>query len=230
MNKSLLARPLRAAAASWAAAAPVSGPLCARRGIVYVRNGKTVVRGLKKDEDQYLTTANGVKYPGTGETLKPAKEFLGDEYALDDSLVLQAITHKSFAHGKKPYNEKLAVIGREFLRLQSLAYAVNNDKTGTGAGAQRLVNGLNFDAHRSSAARQLYASQTGYELCKRAGIDRSIFWKNAGDGASGEVTVFSRCIAALVGAVLLRHGEKKAGQFVQDRIIKGPHSVVQLPY
>jgi large subunit ribosomal protein L15 len=173
MNSSLLARPLRAKAVSCLA------PLCiARRNIVYVRDGKTTVRGLKKNEDDYLTASNGVKYPGNIDTLKPAKEFLGDEYALEDSLILQAITHKSFAHGKKPYNEKLAVIGREFLRLQSMAYAVKNDKS---TYAVQLVNGVNFEAHKNGAVRQIFASKTGYELCKRAGIDRSIFWKKPTD-------------------------------------------------
>jgi large subunit ribosomal protein L15 len=196
-----------------------------RRSLVYMKDGALRARGLKKEESEYLTV-NGVRYPGDQETLKDAKNFVGENYPLPDDLILQAITHKSFAHGKKPYNEKLAMLGREFLRLQMSAYAVSVKNNNPHA-----INSNNFDI--SPAPVEILSSSAALcEVCKMTGIHNSIFWKKRSQELpskeSGEITVFGRCIHALVGAILLRHGESRARSFVAERLLDGPYSVISI--
>ncbi|ANB13806.1 mitochondrial 54S ribosomal protein YmL15 [Sugiyamaella lignohabitans] len=202
------------------------------RTLVYTKDGVVRARGLKKNEEEYLTV-NGVTYPGNEDTLKDAKTFLGEEYSLPDPVILQTITHKSFAHGKKPYNEKLAILGKEFLRLQASHYAVSQTNDNPHA-----INKHNFDIS-PQPIEVLSSSVALHEVCKKTGIHKNIFWKkriseNTSTGQeldakfTGEQSVFARSIHALIGAILLRHGEPKARKFISEKLLSGPYSLISV--
>ena len=193
------------------------------RTLVYLRDGNTVVRGLKKDESLYLKNPQGVEYPGPEELLAPVEKFLGDEFKLPRELALQCITHKSFAHGKKPYNERLAILGRQMVRVET-SRAVAEAGTETSSG--HAVNGRNFDI--GPRAVELLSSATAFaELCRKKDIGSRIFWKpnSAKPSHASEDTIFSATMFAIVGAVLLQHGAPKTIEFVRSRILEGPDSV-----
>lgn len=194
-----------------------------RRFLVYLRDGKFKARGLKKPESEYLSV-NGVMYPGDESTIEPAKQFLGSNYELPNNTLLQAITHKSFAHGKKPFNENLAILGKEYLRLQTYHHAVSQASQNTST-----VNGLNFDV-LPRAVEVLSSSPTLAAICEKSGIASKIFWKQANDNAklSGSATVYARAIHALVGAVLVHHGEAKAAAFVSEKLLSGEYNAVDI--
>ncbi len=79
------------------------------RSLVYLKPKKS--NGIKRPEAEYLVSSQGNQHGTSPSNLESVKMFLGDKYKISDELVLQAITHKSFAHGLKPYNEKLAIMG-----------------------------------------------------------------------------------------------------------------------
>lgn len=196
------------------------------RSIVYLKDGVSRARGLKKQDEEYLTAANGIKYPGTQETLQPTKEFLGDAFKLSDDLILQTITHKSFAHGKRPFNESLSILGKEFLRLETGSFAVNQESSNP----SRIAN-ANFDIS-PNAVELLSSVKAIAEVSKRAGIANCIFWKKRADGLSpkqsGEVSVHAKTIAALVGAILVTHGQTKASDFIKTKLLAGPYSLLDI--
>lgn len=178
-------------------------------------NTKRPIRGLKKSLDQYLIS-NGIKYPGNDLTLEPILKLLGPEFALPKELILQVLTHKSFAHGLKPYNENLAIIGRHFLRLYTISHAVNQKNNNPQA-----VNGLNFDVATSKISALMSSSTVTSILCRRLGIDKQIFWKDPSDTYS-EVPdkVCSKTMDALVGAVIMKLGQQKAQKFIDTQLLQ----------
>lgn len=213
---------LRVAARS-ANATPASF-VVSRRSLVYVKTASgshKKVSGYKKNPEDYLSVT-GTLYPGTSETLQPAKAFLGSDYALPDDLILQTLTHKSFAHGLKPYNENLSIIGRHFLRLQTFIHA-----TSAKSENPSVVNGINFDVTQAKISNLLSATAVTSKVCVASGISKNIFWKAPNENVKSD-TVYAKTIDALVGAVLLRLGQSKAQQFVSEKLLTGPHSLVDL--
>lgn len=149
-------------------------PAVFRRSLVYVKTpsgSQKKVVGFKKNPEDYLSV-NGTLYPGTADTLKTAKDFLGQEYPLSDDLILQALTHKSFAHGLKPYNENMSIIGRHFLRLQTLIHATSQKSENP-----TVLNGVNFDVSIAKISNLLSATAITSKVCVDTGISKSIFWK-----------------------------------------------------
>nr|CAI6462004.1 ASB_HP1_G0027160.mRNA.1.CDS.1 [Saccharomyces cerevisiae] len=72
-----------------------------------------------------------------------------DSFGIDlpEDVVLQCLTHKSFAHGSKPYNEKLNLLGSQFLKYQASIHSLrqNNVLSPVARGkVQRPLNNLNF--------------------------------------------------------------------------------------
>lgn len=177
--------------------------------------------GLRKDPKEYLTV-NGVLYPGNQETLAPAKKLLGEEFSLSDDLILQAITHKSFAHGLKPYNENLAIIGKHFLRMETTSHAINQKSENPTA-----VNGINFDVCLSKISNLLSATASTSQISRESGIAKTIFWKSPRAETSSS-TVDATAINALIGSVLLKLGQQKAKDFVRSRLLSGKYSLVDV--
>lgn len=174
-------------------------------------------RGMKKDEAQYLVSPSGETYPPKPDVLKPVMDFLG-QWTVPEPLALQAVTHKSFAHGKKPYNEKLAHFGQQLLRMQT-NIDIAHQKL---ASSQHLENGCNFDVTQR-AVEILSSSAVLAEICAKAGLGPSLFFRPAKPGQ--ETTVYAKTICALVGAVLLQHGIGSARNFVNTRLLNGPNSL-----
>lgn len=214
------------------AALRTARPVRAARSIVYVKsisqqplpNNAKPLRpnvGLKKAPETFLS-ANGTLYPGNEATLAKVKSLLGADYALPDDLILQVLTHKSFSHGLKPYNQNLAIIGKHFLRLETTSYAVKQESANPSA-----INGINFDVCLSKISNLLSATAATSQLCKNTGIAESIFWKapKVGDKSN---TVYATTINALVGAVLLKRGQHAARSFVNEKLLAGEHSLITI--
>ncbi|KAA8916828.1 hypothetical protein TRICI_000947 [Trichomonascus ciferrii] len=197
-----------------------------RRTLVYIKDGSLHARGMKKDPSEYMTSSTGITYPGDSTTIKPIKDLLGQNYSIPDSLALQVLTHKSFAHGKKPFNERLANLGRQFLRVQTTEYAVSQKSSQPTA-----IAGNNFDID-TKALELMSSTAVLAQICKQIGINKSIFWKNPNTNQSpersGENTVCAKTVDALVGAVLMYHGESKAAEFVRQHFLEGENSVLTL--
>lgn len=185
------------------------------RAMGYLHKGSRV-RGLVRDESDYLVSPKGVAYGASEESLSPLKKLLGQEYQLQDDVSLQVLTHKSFAHGKKPFNEKLAVLGSHFLKYKASIFTINTqglDKMGT------------------QKSKELISEKSLARFLEGTGIGESIYWKKRDPlqtdaKQSGQMSVYARTGEAIVGALLLTHGKTKATKFVDEVLLSGDNSLV----
>ncbi|KAK3842790.1 MAG: ribonuclease-III-like-domain-containing protein [Linnemannia gamsii] len=124
----------------------------------------------------------------------------------DASLMTQSITHKSFAHGSVPTNEKLGYLGRTFLQMQ-----VTEQKWDTVKSNRTL---------RSSVAHATATDKLA-KVARSMGIDEVMRWKSASSSADskvGEDTVLAHTMEAIVGAVYHDKGSKAARELVSKHI------------
>ncbi|KAG5363665.1 hypothetical protein CJU89_2841 [Yarrowia sp. B02] len=112
---------------------------------------------------------------------------------LDDSLLLQVLTHKSYAGGLPSHNEKLAFVGRKFFPVSVLTSASGDHV--------KTLEELNFDLSGFAA---------------KNGLEKLVYWNTKGlTNAQPSAKITSASVYALVGAILLKKGEKAAHEFAQ---------------
>ncbi|SCV04083.1 LAMI_0H13278g1_1 [Lachancea mirantina] len=202
------------------------------RSITYLHSG-TRIRGLKRDPAEYLRLSNGLLYS----EIKPdqyhnkVRSRLNlEKYGiyLPDELIVQCFTHKSFAHGSMPYNEKLAALGAQFLKYQASIYSVSSQEKPLeqAAGAEispNSINGLEFSNLGTQFSKQLISKQTLSEVIKERGIDTLVFWKKRDPlkdaKFNGENSIFSSVLNAVVGGVLVTSGPEKASEFIGNELL-----------
>lgn len=206
------------------------------RLITYLHSGPRV-RGLKRDPASYLKGPNGILYtdvklPEYKTKVQSALQFERCGIDLPEELVLQCFTHKSFAHGSKPYNEKLNVLGSQFLKYQAAIHSLRQrDQLSPVAPnkVQQSLNGLNFTNLGTVTAKLIISKTSTAEFMKVKQLNSLIFWKMRDvtkDGRyNGENTVFTSALNALVGAILISNGPEKAANFVQQVLLNGENDV-----
>lgn len=200
---------------------PSSGIINSSCSLTYLHKGPRV-RGLLRDEADYLVSPKGATYGESEENLSNLKKFLGEEYKLPNNIILQVLTHKSFAHGLKPFNEKLAIFGSHFLKYKASLYAI---KTEDDLSSKYAVNGFQIEQLGTPKSKELISTRVAAEFIRSvAKIGDSIFWKKrdpliTNPKVSGEESVFARSLEALVGAILLQHGKSKAEKFIDEILL-----------
>lgn len=179
---------------------------------------------IRKDPEQILTMPTGVRYGLTESNLKHVKLFLSDKYAIPDELALQVITHKSFTHGIKPYNEKLSAMGSKLLNLFLAKFVVDASTKN-----EMAVNGKNLDVLGTPIAKELGGRMALGLFAKAANLNTTMFWRSYNSllsfQESGELKVSAQMMYALVGAVTFIHGKKVAEAFVKEKLLEGPNSL-----
>ncbi|KAF9586700.1 hypothetical protein BGW38_008623 [Lunasporangiospora selenospora] len=124
----------------------------------------------------------------------------------DAELMTQAVTHKSFAHGSVPTNERLTHLGRTFLEMH-----LAEKKWDTVKSTKTL---------RSSIAHVLKAEKMA-KVARSMGVDEVMRWKSPSTtpgSKAGEETVLAQTLEAIVGAVYHDKGSKVAREFVSKHI------------
>lgn len=200
------------------------------RYITYLHTGSRV-RGLKRDPNEYLKTPTGLSYNELQQQQyhdKVRSSLNLSQYGinLSNDLILQCLTHKSFAHGSKPYNEKLSLVGSQFLKYYTSVYSlrskellsqVNDSKF------QQSINGLNFTNLGTQASKLLISKKTTSDFIKHKQLDTLIFWKKRdplkAEQFNGEHTVFSSVLNAIVGSILMMNGPKKTAEFIEAELL-----------
>lgn len=206
------------------------GVISQSRSLVYLHKGQRV-RGLLRDEAEFLVSPKGKKYEASEENLTNLKAYLGQEYKLPDELLLQILTHKSFAHGLKPFNEKLAIFGSHYLKYKTSLHSIN-DTTNTSTSTindeqtpkQSTINGLEFSKLGTEVSRLLNSKTVLADYIRSQNLGGEVFWKKRDPlikdpDRSGENSVFSKTLEALLGALLLHHGTPKTNQFVDGVLL-----------
>lgn len=184
--------------------------------------------GLKRDPSEVFTTVSAHKYGDSPENLAPIKQFLADKYAISDSMALQVLTHKSFANGIKPYNEKLSTMGLKVLNLFCAKYTTNTPATTN----ENAIAGRNMDVLGSPMSRELAGRLALGIFAKTHKLNEVLFWKSynhsLGFEASGEMKVSAQMMYALIGAVTFTHGKHVAEEFILEKLMGTTPSLEQI--
>ncbi|SCU89369.1 LAFA_0E17546g1_1 [Lachancea sp. 'fantastica'] len=201
-----------------------------RRSVTYLHSGSRV-RGLKRDPSEYLRLPSGLLYTeieptSYHDTIRSRLNLQNHGVTLSDDVILQCLTHKSFAHGGKPYNEKLALLGAHYLKYLASVFSlklpaplspVSAEKT------QKSINGLNFTNLGSQGSKSLISKNTTAELIRKRQLDSYVFWKKRDPlqtaAYNGESAVYASVLNALVGGMLLTNGPEKTSEYIQKEFL-----------
>ncbi len=119
---------------------------------------------------------------------------------------LQAVTHKSWDHGKQPYNEQLAFLGRRTIFAQLSRYLLENKVPLQEMTMDRLKDTL----HPNTIGR----------LAESMGMVSVMRWSptHRDPKRSGMQTVMARCYEAIFGAVLMHRGSEVVYTLLRDNL------------
>ncbi|KAG0056232.1 hypothetical protein BGZ83_005964 [Gryganskiella cystojenkinii] len=158
-----------------------------------------ISRCINYESRAFLSTENN-----DVEKISKVYERLGLEIS-DPKLMTQAVTHKSFAHGSLPTNEKLGYLGRTFLEMH-----VTEQKWDKVKSSKTL---------KSSVAHSIRPEFLA-KVARSMGVQEVLRWKAASSTESkvGEDTVLAHTMEAIVGAVYHDKGSKAARDFVTKHI------------
>ncbi|KAG0262707.1 hypothetical protein BG011_009837 [Mortierella polycephala] len=165
-----------------------------------VRSATSVSRCINNEARAYNSTS-------TDDSAKVSAVYkrLGVDIS-DSSLMTQAVTHKSFAHGAVPTNEKLGHLGRTFLELHV-----------TERSWERVKSNKTL---RASVSHSL-GSEKLAKVARSMGVDEIMRWKSPSSAPGskvGEETILAQTMEAIVGAVYHDKGSKAAREFVTKQI------------
>lgn len=147
---------------------------------------------------------------------------------LDEEVKWQTLTHKSFDHGRRPFNDRLALLGRRILELQTSLLLLQQPSPSPSADSDPYIynhpsltglSNLTVPAKTSLVNKERLA-----QLGKTYGLDKVVRWrpKQSGRmGSSGQDVVLAQTVYAVVGAVALRKGGDVAGRVARERVL-GP--------
>ncbi|KAK0510534.1 hypothetical protein JMJ35_006966 [Cladonia borealis] len=154
----------------------------------------------------------------------------GGETMLTEEVKWLAVTHKSFDHGKRGYNDRLAFLGKRIVDLQtSLALLQNpstrqippmQDQYGREPFRHPALEGLEGITEHGKATI-LDKHRVG-GLAEHYGLDAVVRWKPkrmTNLPGSGLTVVISQALYAIIGAVALQKGGDVANTVVRERIL-----------
>ncbi|CBY01679.1 hypothetical protein LEMA_P004660.1 [Plenodomus lingam JN3] len=152
----------------------------------------------------------------------------GGDKVLDDEVKWLAVTHKSFDHGRRGFNDRLAYLGRRIVELQTAQALIKSpqetqwprdsndipmpDEFGRKPYLHPALNGLQglTDEAESVVLSQKRLSQ----LAERYGLDKADKLQD-----SGMEAVLITSLYAIVGAIALERGGQVANKIVQEKIL-----------
>lgn len=190
---------------------------------IYLHTGPRIA-GIRRHPDEVLQSVSGHRYGPTAENLANVKSFLDTTYAIPDDMALQVLTHKSFANGIKPYNEKLGAMGAKVLNLFLAKHVVSADTQN-----ELAVNNKNLDVLGTPMAKELGGRMALGVFAQKSKLNSIMFWKSYNSllsfEKSGELKVSAQMMYALVGAVAFAHGKQVAEQFIKEKLLLGENSL-----
>lgn len=146
---------------------------------------------------------------------------------LPEEIKWQALTHKSFDHGRRPFNDKLAYLGKRILDLQTSLALLQQPMAPDDNAAHHLyvfahpsLSGINnITPHAKSMALD---KKRLAQLAGTYGLDKVTRWKprkTENLESSGQDVVLAQTIYAIVGAVALQKGGDVAAQVARERVL-----------
>jgi len=167
-------------------------------------------------------------------------KLFGREMELPDEVKWQAITHKSFDHGRQPFNSKLRFLGKRMLQMHVSFHLLSSPPKVPKTPKRTIYKSLEGEVYQDPEpfVHEDYKSLLNVErtavdaaldeaslmpLIQETGLVEVMRWKPAETNdleRSGQRVVAVECLYAIVGAVALQKGGDVAGQFIRTRILK----------
>ncbi|KAF5021226.1 hypothetical protein F66182_6745 [Fusarium sp. NRRL 66182] len=153
----------------------------------------------------------------------------GGSRLLPEELKWLAVTHKSFDQGRRGFNDRLALLGRMNLIMETTKTIVAKDPIPGSTVADEYerqpfehpklqsLDNLTMEGPRDVAGRE---KLTG--LAAQVGLIDVVRWKPRlvrDLKASGVDVVLNGAILAIIGAITLQHGSVMASQVIRERIL-----------
>ncbi|KAK5088265.1 hypothetical protein LTR05_002482 [Lithohypha guttulata] len=151
---------------------------------------------------------------------------------LSDETKWLAVTHKSFDHGRRGFNDRLSFLGRQILELQtSLAVLTAADVTNQVNNNVDPFGRLAFH-HPATAnvgvlnggAKEFYMHHKQMSgVASRYGLPEVVRWQPKDVDnlpASGSDMVYTQALFAIIGALSLEQGNQVANRIVRERILQ----------
>ncbi|KAL9091026.1 MAG: hypothetical protein Q9159_001652 [Coniocarpon cinnabarinum] len=159
---------------------------------------------------------------------------LGGGEVLDEEVKWLAVTHKSFDHGRRGFNDRLAFLGKRITELQTSLALLDAPQSSLppasnipddpwsreplqDAALEGVENVTDMAMERAISKDRLA------DLAQRYGLHQVVRWKPRQINrlkASGVDTVLAHTIYAIVGAVALRRGGAAATSVVRERVLR----------
>ncbi|KAK7420195.1 hypothetical protein QQX98_002848 [Neonectria punicea] len=148
---------------------------------------------------------------------------------LPEELKWLAVTHKSFDQGRRGFNDRLALVGRMALIMETTKQIVSKDPIPGSRVADEFERQpfehpqLNaIDNLTVEGPRDIVGKEKLYDLAIDVGLIDVVRWKPRlvrKLKASGVEVVLNSAILAIIGAVTLQHGSVVAAQVIRERIL-----------
>lgn len=201
-------------------------PYSFSRSITYLHTGGRI-RGLKRDPADFLTNPKGLLYTSLTQStyqdkIRSILNLQKYDIKLSNDLILQSFTFKSFAHGQKPYNEKLSILGYQFLKFYTSIYSIQNTSNNNN-------DFVGFNSLGKNASKALCGKNTISQFIQSKNLHNFIFWKMRNPLLSlkynGADIVFNSVLNAILGSILLSNGQKKAIDFINGELLNNNNDI-----
>jgi large subunit ribosomal protein L15 len=155
----------------------------------------------------------------------------GGSKMLPDELKWLAVTHKSFDQGRRGFNDRLALLGRLTLVMETTKDIVSKapmegarspDELGYEREPFANEQLLQVDNLNAKTPSDVVAKEKLYSLAMQVGMLDVLRWKPRLPNkleSSGVETVMNGAILAIIGAITLQHGSVVASRVVRERIL-----------
>ncbi|KAI9829682.1 MAG: hypothetical protein M1819_006053 [Sarea resinae] len=141
-----------------------------------------------------------------------------------------AVTHKSFDHGRRGFNDRLAFLGKLIVELQTSLAVIHSPSGAQASTAEPSRDQYGRTPFEHPALKGLESINKAQDIDKdqlaqlgeRYGLASVIRWKPKKIDnlkGSGIETVLAQSIYAIVGAVALQKGGEVANRVVRERIL-----------
>ncbi|KAF2703002.1 hypothetical protein K504DRAFT_393396 [Pleomassaria siparia CBS 279.74] len=160
----------------------------------------------------------------------------GGDKVLTEEVKWLAITHKSFDHGRRGHNDRLAYLGRRIVELQTSHALLNSpqvegwpkdsagrpmpDEFGRRPFLHAALSGL--PGLTKEAESQVLDKTRLAPIAERYGLDKVTRWKpkQAADlKGSGIDGIATTSLYSIIGAIALERGGEAANKVVQEKIL-----------
>ncbi|KAH0542290.1 hypothetical protein FGG08_003317 [Glutinoglossum americanum] len=146
-----------------------------------------------------------------------------------------AVTHKSFDHGRRGFNDRMAFLGKRIVQLHTTLAIINSPtSTSQKISATALTDIaertpfthpalVGLDNLSTTKVDEILDKKRLAQLANRYGLSSVIRWKpKKADNlaGSGIETVVTEALYAIVGAVALSKGGAVAATIVRERILQ----------